>query len=159
MKKFRLKLAQVRGQAAVEFALIFPLFLAVLVGLAIFSMIFYSYVTLTMAAREGASALVHNPRQTIYNVRLITCNSAFALIRDQVTVKVEPPDNVATAAVSCASLNTSEGAYGSFASQQTPVVSVFYTIPIPSMTIPSATGNLVIFSPITIKAVSVMTIE
>ena len=159
MKKSLLKLGQDHGQATVEFALIFPLFLGVLVGLALFAMMFYSYVTITMGAREGAHALVRNTRQPIYNVRLIACNTGFSLIRDQLKVKVEPPDNAGTAAVSCASLNPSEGAYSGFVSGQTPAVSMFYTIPIPQISFPSPQGSTIIFRPISIQSISVMTIE
>lgn len=148
-----------QGQAIVEFALILPLFLAILFGLAFSAMIFYSYVTLTMASREGARAVVGNPKITMYNARLTACNTAFALVRSSVTVKIEPPDTFSTTPASCASLNTAEGAYNGYVADMRVAVTTFYTIPIPSITIPGVGNSTVLFGPLTIQSVSVMTID
>ena len=43
-----------RGQAAVEFALILPILMALLLGIIQFGIIFNNYVTITDAARAGA---------------------------------------------------------------------------------------------------------
>src|SRR5580698_6324963 len=45
-----------RGNTAVEFALLFPLFFMVLYGIVTFSLIFVAQQTLTLAAQEGARA-------------------------------------------------------------------------------------------------------
>ena len=43
-----------KGQALVEFALLFPIFLLLLFAIVDFGMGFYSWITVTNAAREGA---------------------------------------------------------------------------------------------------------
>jgi len=54
-----------RGNTAVEFALLFPLFFMVLYGIVTFSLIFVAQQTLTLAAEEGARAtLKYQPAKT-----------------------------------------------------------------------------------------------
>lgn len=48
-----------RGTAAVEFALVFPLFFVVLYGIVTFSLIFVAQQNLTLAAEEGARAALN----------------------------------------------------------------------------------------------------
>lgn len=148
-----------RGQSTIEFALIFPLFLAVFIGLVYFSVLFYSYVTLQLAVRQGASALVHDPRTTIYSIRSDVCNAGFSFTRSQMSVKVEPPDTAGTSPVSCASLDPNEGAYAGWASGVSVSVSGYYTVPLPNVSIPISGNSIVILAPIPIQAQSVMTIE
>ena len=51
-----------KGQALVEFALLVPLFLILLFGIVDFGMGFYSWITVTNSAREGARVgAVHPP--------------------------------------------------------------------------------------------------
>jgi Flp pilus assembly protein TadG len=45
-----------RGNTAIEFALLFPLFFMILYGIVTFSMIFVAQQSLTLAAQEGARA-------------------------------------------------------------------------------------------------------
>ncbi|MCS7286083.1 MAG: pilus assembly protein [Anaerolineae bacterium] len=49
-----------RGQSLVEFALVIVIFVALLVGLVIFSLVFYTYVTLGHMARAGVSYMMDN---------------------------------------------------------------------------------------------------
>jgi Flp pilus assembly protein TadG len=147
------------GQSTVEFALIFPIFLATFIGLASFSLLFYSYVTLQLAVRQGTSMLVHNPSNSIYSIRREVCNSGFAFAPGQMSVKVEPPDTAGTTASSCSSLNTSEGAYAGWQSGISVAVTGFYTIPLPRVAIPINGSDVVIFGPIPIQAVSIMTFD
>ncbi|HAM26198.1 MAG TPA: pilus assembly protein TadE [Microbacteriaceae bacterium] len=50
-----------RGAAAVEFALVLPVLLLLIMGLIEFSLIFNSQISLTNAAREGARVMaIHN---------------------------------------------------------------------------------------------------
>jgi Flp pilus assembly protein TadG len=147
------------GQSTIEFALIFPVFLAVFIGLVYFSILFYSYVTLQLAVRQGASALVHDPTQSIYSIRSDICNSGFAFIRSQMSVKVEPPDTAGTAPTSCDHLNPNEGPYTGFASGISVSVTGFYTVPLPNVSFALSGNTIVILAPIPIQAQSVMTIE
>ena len=51
-----------RGQALVEFALVLPILLLLVVGAMDFARMFSTKVTLTNAAREGANYLSRNPK-------------------------------------------------------------------------------------------------
>lgn len=53
MKRF---LGKRKGQSLVEFALVLPLLIILIVGIAEFGFIFYAYVQVSNAAREGARA-------------------------------------------------------------------------------------------------------
>jgi Flp pilus assembly protein TadG len=48
-----------RGTAAVEFAIVFPLFFTILYGIVTFSVIFVAQQNLTLAAEEGARAALN----------------------------------------------------------------------------------------------------
>jgi Flp pilus assembly protein TadG len=49
---------RMRGQAVVEFAIVFPIFFLILAGLLDFGFLLYSRITLINATREGARAAV-----------------------------------------------------------------------------------------------------
>jgi Flp pilus assembly protein TadG len=53
-----------RGQSLVEFALVFPIFMLLLVGMIDFGMGLYQYMTVINGARVGARAAVLNPKDT-----------------------------------------------------------------------------------------------
>jgi len=80
----------VHGQALVEFALTFPIILMVLLFVVGFALVFYSYVTLQMAVREGTNSIVHNPRQTTAAVETTVRGYVVTLDQSQLTVLVEP---------------------------------------------------------------------
>ena len=154
------------GQASVEFAFIFPIFLGVFIGLVFFSLLFYSYVTLQLAVRQGASLLVHNPQDTIYTIRTTVCNSGFAFAPAQLTVYVEPPDTnltcSATHGCACSTLNASDttnGVYQGWQSGVSLAVTGYYTVPLPRVSIPTTSGSVVILGPIQISAKSVVTFD
>ena len=50
----RALLKQKRGQAVVEFALVLPVFILILVGIMEFGLVFHQYLVVTSASREGA---------------------------------------------------------------------------------------------------------
>lgn len=54
-----------RGAAIVEFALVLPLLLVLVIGLIEFGWIFNGWIILTGAAREGARAAITNPDAAI----------------------------------------------------------------------------------------------
>jgi Flp pilus assembly protein TadG len=63
---FRTKRSQIRGQALIEFALVIPLFLLLVVAIFDLGRAVFSYNTLTNAAREGARlAIVNQDKATI----------------------------------------------------------------------------------------------
>jgi Flp pilus assembly protein TadG len=131
-----------QGQAMVEFGLTVPLFLGLLFGLTAFSVIFYSYVTIALAVREGASSIVHNPKQTVSSIQTQVSSKSFALTQGSLSVTVEPTDN--TQWISGAQVS----------------VTAVYTVPLPIVSVPYFSGSSFrIMGPIPLTAVSVMTIE
>lgn len=133
-----------RGQSLIEFTFSFPLLLALLIGLAGMSWLFYSYVTVTLAAREGASAIVHDPYITVDQVRGIVRGKSISLIQANLpdsNIIVEP--------------NPSQWVSGARVS-----VTVKYLVPLPSLSIPDLKGNrILILGPIEVRATSNMTID
>ncbi len=162
MTKRLLRLNSLRreqGQSTVEFAMMLPMFLAVLIGLTSISLLFYSYVTAQLAVREATSSIVHDTHQTVYAIRARACNASFSLDPSQLSVQVGPPDAVPTF-VSCSSLDPSEGTTEMWVSGVTVHVIIIYNVPLPRVTLPlNNNGTAVLFGPIPIKATSVMTIE
>ena len=148
------------GQSTTEFAFMFPVFVVLLIGLASVSLLFYSYLTAHLAVREGAGALVRDASQTIYQIRTIVCNSTFALNRSQVFVQVDPSPN-GLALIPCSSLDASEGICSACTYGRQVQVSVYYNVPLPTVSLPAGSGgtNAVFLGPIQIKAESVMTIQ
>lgn len=146
------------GQSATEFAFMLPVFLMVFVGLASVSLLLFSYVTAQLAVREGASALVRDPTQSIYQIRTIVCNNAFAFDKSQISTIVNPSPKNATL-VQCTNLDSTEGAYPYTLGTQVGV-SIFYNVPLPTVSLPVASGgtNQVLFRPIQIYALSLMTV-
>lgn len=142
------------GQSLVEFAFMFPIFLGVLVGLMAFSILFYSYVTLQLAVREGAGVIVRcpslncdtprlnngNPIRTIEDVRTYIREKSFALNIGQMNILIEPSSQ-------------SQWVVGVQVS-----VSATYNVPLPQVAIPMQNSTLRLGT-IQIYAQSVMTIE
>ena len=54
-----------RGQALVEFALLLPVFLLLLVVAVDFGRLFFTYIQINNAAREGANYAIHDPTNTL----------------------------------------------------------------------------------------------
>ncbi len=77
-----------RGQAVVEFALILPILLLLVFGIIEFGRIFYSYLEVTQAAREGArlGAVGGSDQEIVALVRDV----AVGLDDERIQVKIEP---------------------------------------------------------------------
>lgn len=133
---------QERGQAMVEFAFTIPMFLAILLGFLGFGLILYSYLTVTLASREGARALIYDPSMTVAQVQQRVRDTSISLDRNALTVLVEPNDRT------------------QWVSRTKISVTAVYTVPLPTVSIPNLRGPaFTLFSPIPVTAVSVMTIE
>ena len=139
-----------KGQALVEFTLMFPIFLAVLIGLAAVSMIFYSYITTQLAVREGTNAIIRDPAgQTILKdpagqveaVKKIVRAYAFSFDSSSMNILVEPS-------------NPAQWLPGVQVS-----VSATYSVPFPTVNMYLPGGANLRLGPIPLKAVSIMTIE
>lgn len=89
---------QERGQDLVEYAMILPLFLFLVIGFIEISVLFFSYVTISNAAREGARAAVAAPSAGCP----LSCINAQAenaarrlttgLVNENLTVSITRPD-------------------------------------------------------------------
>ncbi|MBI5033920.1 MAG: pilus assembly protein [Chloroflexi bacterium] len=139
-----------KGQALVEFTLMFPIFLAVMIGLAAISMIFYSYVTTQLAVREGTNAIIRDPAgQTILKdplgqveaVKKIVRKYAFSFDSSSLNILVEPSDPA----------QWLQGVQVS--------VSATYYVPLPTVNMYLPGGANLRLGPVPLKAVSIMTIE
>jgi len=79
-----------RGQALVEFALVLPVLLLLIVGSMEFGLVINQYMVLAEAAREGArSAAVGNNNATVVTV---VKTAASHIDTSQVTVTISPTD-------------------------------------------------------------------
>ncbi len=136
-----------RGQSLVEFAFVFPIFLGVLIGLMFFAILFFSYVTLQLAVREGTTTIVHDPgNQTVAQIQQVVRNNSFSLDQSQLNVLVEPADHDALG-----NLQWVSGVQVS--------VSAAYYVPLPTVNIPLLGNSTIRLGKIQITAQSVMTIE
>ena len=88
----RCRKPQPQGQTFVEFALTLPVLLLVLFGLAGLAVLFYSFVTMQLAVREGTNSIVHNTHQTVSQIQDEVRSHMVTLDRNDVNVIVEPSD-------------------------------------------------------------------
>jgi Flp pilus assembly protein TadG len=92
MKKLRTE----KGAAAVEFALVVPILLLLLLGIVEFGRIYNAQMQLTAASRDGARVMSINgiPSQAVADAKAATIASAGALhpdiSSDQIAVSVSP---------------------------------------------------------------------
>ena len=77
-----------RGQATVEFALILPVFLLLLLGIMEFGLVFHEYLVVTHAAREGAR--VATLGGTDAEVLSTVSTAADAIDRGALTTSIAP---------------------------------------------------------------------
>jgi Flp pilus assembly protein TadG len=122
---------QRKGQSLVEFALMLPILLMVMFAIGGFAVLFYAYLTLNLAVREGASSLVHNPKQTVSTVQATVLSTMATLDPSQIRVDVQPSDPA------------------TWLSGVSIAVTGFYTVGTP----------LAAYGPIKFQAQSIMTIE
>ena len=88
MRKIRTILKKRRGQAMVEFALILPVFILILLGIMEFGLVFHQYLVVTAASREGArvAALGGTDAET----QTIVNTSAASVNTGQLTTTITP---------------------------------------------------------------------
>lgn len=90
------------GQSIIEFALVLPLLLILLLGIVEFGFIFNTHVTLVHSAREGAryGAVLPNPdaseNQDQIKDRVINTATGLGLERDNVQVQVDSTEKKIT---------------------------------------------------------------
>ena len=77
-----------KGESAVEFALLLPILVLLIFGIIQFGFIFFHYISITHAAREGARwAALEQPDS---EVRLRVKNSAPGLMIADADIKIDP---------------------------------------------------------------------
>lgn len=88
MREIRAILKKRRGQAMVEFALILPVFILILLGIMEFGLVFHQYLVVTAASREGArvAALGGTDAET----QTIVNTSAASVNTGQLTTTITP---------------------------------------------------------------------
>jgi len=149
MPKYRKKGS---GQALVEFTFMLPILLAVLIGVAAFAMLFYSYLTLQLAVREGTNAILDDPdKQTGPQIVTLVRSRTFTMVQSQVNVVVVPwwdPNDA-----------NPQNRIDPWARGVRVSVTATYTVPLPSLSIPMFGGGNVRFGPIPIQAESIMTVN
>ncbi len=88
-----------RGVAAVEFAIIFPLFFVVLYGIVTFSLMFVAQQNLTLAAEEGArAALDYQQASSVSAALTARANAACSAANNMIATMVSSATCVATPA-------------------------------------------------------------
>ena len=92
MRTIRAILKKKRGQAIVEFALILPVFILILLGIMEFGLVFHQYLVVTAASREGArvAALGGSDAETLTMVN----TSAVSINSGQLTTTITPANRV-----------------------------------------------------------------
>lgn len=90
-----------RGQSLVELAIALPLFLIVLLGIIDFGRVFYAYVTITNASREGARyGSLHPLQEADIKQRVMDeAASTVTINNSEITVSWDDPDHPDTITV------------------------------------------------------------
>jgi hypothetical protein len=138
--------------------------LGVLIGLFVFAILFYSYVTLHLAVREGANAIVHcpslncdTPRLNDGTTKLTTIEHVCTLVR-QKTFTLWGSTGTGCAAAGGMTILVEPTSTAQWVTGAQVSVSAVYRVPLPTVTIPLQ-GSAMRFGTIQIQAQSVMTIE
>lgn len=77
-----------RGQAMVEFALVLPILLIILLGIMEFGLVFHEYLVVTHAAREGARVAVLGGTDT--EISSAVTRAADSIDRGSLTTTIAP---------------------------------------------------------------------
>ena len=134
-----------KGQALVEFTLMLPILLTVIIGMSYVCILFFSYLTMQSAVREGAYAIITDGKnQTDSTIQALVRTKSFAL--SNVTVATTPSQPT-----------TSDTTWSTPRIRIT--VEAWYTIPFPTVAIPLPGNATARIGPIRIYAKSNMTTE
>ena len=103
MMGIREVLRKKRGQAMVEFALVLPIFILLLMGIMEFGLLFHQYLVVTSASREGARAAAVGG--TDAEIRAVTSFAAASINKGNLTTLVTPAIRVKGTAVTVSVTN------------------------------------------------------
>jgi Flp pilus assembly protein TadG len=150
------------GQSMVEFALMLPLFILVILGFFGMTVMFFSYVSAGSAAREGARYLVGNPQTGNTQVQNYICttnpilsNTATCLARSIVTNDKSTCTNSTAYDICMVIEPASNRIQGTLLT-----VTIRYHTPIPTLGVSFFGANGFTFlGPIWVESASVMRVE
>ena len=121
-------LGEISGAAAVEFALVAPVYLLLIVGSLVFSIVFSNYLTVANAAYAGASQLLlSRSLSTPYSLTVLAVDNAAGNFLSSSLATV-----VVVNGTSCSSNSTCQTALSNAVSQQAKVT-VSYTFQTPNI--------------------------
>ena len=103
MMGIREVLKKKRGQAMVEFALVLPIFILLLMGIMEFGLLFHQYLVVTSASREGARAAAVGG--TDAEIMAVTSFAAASIDKGNLTTLVTPAIRVKGTAVTVSVTN------------------------------------------------------
>ena len=103
MMGIREVLRKKRGQAMVEFALVLPIFIVLLMGIMEFGLLFHQYLVVTSASREGARAAAVGG--TDAEIMAVTSFAAASIDKGNLTTLVTPAIRVKGTAVTVSVTN------------------------------------------------------
>jgi hypothetical protein len=131
-----------RGQSMIEFALTIPIIIITLIAVVGFGWIFYNYVSLNSAVREGAHFVITDPNVTDEEVVARVQEAAWPLNPAQISVTVQPSK-------------------GARKGGDLIIVSGTYTINLPTITLPYiiTEGSVTLFPPLELQAQARMRID
>ncbi len=146
-----------RGTTMVEFALTLGIFSLILFGLIGMAVVFFGWLTVTSAARDGARYVVGNPTVTDTQVRQYICSTTIMLGGSQqaclnqisagtldITIAPSKPNAGGLNKISGSSVN----------------VNVRFRVPVPTLRASFlGTGGITFLGPIWVQSTSVMRVE
>jgi Flp pilus assembly protein TadG len=94
------RLSQQQGQSMIEFALILPLMVLVIVGIFELGRAFFAYIAISNAAREGARMYTFTPNITTLDQIRSTVNTEVG------TATTVDPDNIESIIIACGNTYT-----------------------------------------------------
>ena len=156
------KLTRSAGQSMVEFALMLPIFILIVIGFLGMAMVFFSYVGASSAAREGARFLAGDPQVTNSAVQTHICTVNPILMS---TANCSARSQVVSTKTSCANGSTYdmciviEPETGRIQGTLL-AVTVRYSAHVPTLSVSLLNGPEFIFlAPIWVESTSVMRVE
>lgn len=140
-----------QGQAMVEFALTFSLFVMLFIGFIGLAVTFFAWLTTVSAAREGARYVISNPTVTDTQIKTYICSSSVMLGGSSTNC-----NSLTTADL----IITTEPSNGSRNPDTLVNVRVQYRAPIPTLRVSWINGGgMTILGPIWVNSTAVMRID
>jgi Flp pilus assembly protein TadG len=144
-----------RGATMVEFALVIGIFTLLLFGLVGMTVVFFGWLTVTSASRDGARFLVGDPTATDTEVRQFICSTTVMLGGSSAACLDRIADNTLDIDVEPTNTGSTPKLPGTSVT-----VTVRFRVPVPTIRASFlGTGGLTFLGPIWVQSVSVMRVE